>query len=294
MSTFIPLRGSTPPGFAGSTLIYPQPSLASLAQLAADLLLWNAQGEWQLVGYLGLADFVPAVGGRDSLPGSSPPEGFAYGTEVYRLKAGDADLTLVLPRAPVIVARRAHHLAALKDWVQKEGFKELLLVAGVDAGLRGDEALMSTTPLRHFLLPSSSPSTLSQRLSTLFPPYVSTPSTSSTALPLFPHGGLTRKLLSAFSPSSEGQSGVNVAALTIYTAEGDALPSAYILAEALAAAVGLPLQGGEELEGKVEQLQLSEGEEQGPMQRQWKTPKSWERGLMGVELGRDVGAEMYG
>ncbi|GAA5823859.1 hypothetical protein JCM11251_003322 [Rhodosporidiobolus azoricus] len=304
MSFFIPLPGSPSPSFSGSTLLLPQPSLSSLAQLSCDLLLHNASG-WELVGYLGLADFVPAVGGRDSLPGENAPHGIAFGVEVYRLKTPSSDLTLVLPRSPVIRARRPHFLASLNEWVRESGFESVLVVAGVDAALRGDEGLNSETPLRHFLLPtssspssSSSSSTFSSRLSSISPPYA--PSTSSSdapapttakKLPLFPHSGLTRKILETFSSDSSAQR-PEVAALTIYTFEGDVAASAFLLADALAHVVQLP--SSSDVEDKVEDLSLQPGQEGQVKMREWKSPKSWERGLMGVELGRDVGREMYG
>jgi len=53
--------------------IQPQPSLASLAQLASDLIIHNFA--LQRIGFLGLRDHVPAVSGLDGLPGSSNGEG---------------------------------------------------------------------------------------------------------------------------------------------------------------------------------------------------------------------------
>ncbi|BGP42327.1 hypothetical protein JCM10449v2_006332 [Rhodotorula kratochvilovae] len=137
MDYFVPLPGSVAPSFTGSTLVLPQPSLSSVAQLAADLLVHNYRLE--LVGYLGVRDYVPAVGGRDALPGEEEREGLSLGTEVYTTPS--RSLTVVLPRSPVIRARKAHHLAAMEAFVAAGGFKEVLIVAGVDAAGRGDEAL---------------------------------------------------------------------------------------------------------------------------------------------------------
>ncbi|GAA5856629.1 hypothetical protein JCM8547_005899 [Rhodosporidiobolus lusitaniae] len=329
-SFFVPLPGSTAPSFRSSTLLLPQPSLSSLAQLSADLLVHNCP--FELVGYLGLSDFVPAVGGRDGLPGKEAKQEFSFSCEAYHLPAAGSRpaLTLVLPRSPVIVARREHYLRSLKQWVEQEGVEELLVVAGVDAALRGDDALASPTPLRHFLLPtpssspSSSTSTLASRLASVSPAYLVSP--TATQLPLFPHGGLTRRLLSTFLPSSSSSSSPSssseqapsptVGALTIYTAEGDALPSAFLLADALSYVLQLEdasQAAGVEEAVAIERLKLSQAEAgvdladvaaaaaagagQGGGEgsgRKWKTPKSWERGLMGVELNRDVGKEMFG
>ncbi|TNY17983.1 PAC2 family-domain-containing protein [Rhodotorula diobovata] len=278
MDYFIPLPGTTAPSFASSTLVLPQPSLSSVAQLACDLLVHNCALE--LVGYLGVRDYVPAVGGRDALPGSdgggeTDSEGLSLGTEVYTNSS--RSLTLVLPRAPVIRARKAHHLDAMHRFVAAGGFRDVLVVAGVDAAMRGDEALNAPTPLRHLIPSSSSSSTASSPLFTalqsLAPPY-SSPSPSPTSLPSLPHAGLTRSLLSSLSaPSSPAPAPApRIAALLAYTAEGPSAPLAHELATSLARVLELPLLPG----------------------GGWTEPLSWERGLMGVELERDgAGREMF-
>lgn len=55
-------------------------------------------------------------------------------------------ITLVLPRSPIIKSRKPHHLIALREWVEGSGFGEVLVITGVDAGARGDEALLSFVP----------------------------------------------------------------------------------------------------------------------------------------------------
>ncbi|CEQ40731.1 SPOSA6832_02384, partial [Sporobolomyces salmonicolor] len=306
------------PSFSGSTLLLPQPSLSSLAQLATDLLIHTYGLE--KIGYLGLRDFVPAVSGLDGVAGEEQAEGVLFGVEVFQTPSGS--LTVVLPRSPVIRARRAHHLEAMRAFIEQAGFAEVLLVAGVDAALRGDEGLNAmletnangmanrATPLRHFVLPttpsSSSPFPLAQRLASLAPPYASSsPSgtTSSTSpapsIPLIPHGGLTRKLIEALSlpssPSSSSEANLPpVSALLIYTSEGDAADSAYFLADALADALGKELEEVE-VRAKVERLRLNVDGEQGERSGiKWKTPRSWETGLMGPKLAREAGREMFG
>ncbi|GAA5924130.1 hypothetical protein JCM1841_004582 [Sporobolomyces salmonicolor] len=294
------------PSFSGSTLLLPQPSLSSLAQLATDLLIHTYGLE--KIGYLGLRDFVPAVSGLDGVAGEEQAEGVLFGVEVFQTPSGS--LTVVLPRSPVIRARRAHHLEAMRAFIEQAGFAEVLLVAGVDAALRGDEGLNAATPLRHFVLPttpsSSSPFPLAQRLASLAPPYASSApsgSTSSTSpapsIPLIPHGGLTRKLLEALSlpssPSSSSEANFPpVSALLIYTSEGDAADSAYFLADALADALGKELEEVE-VRAKVERLRLNVDGEQGERSGiKWKTPRSWETGLMGPKLAREAGREMFG
>ncbi|GAA5908434.1 hypothetical protein JCM8208_006194 [Rhodotorula glutinis] len=293
MDYFVPLPGTTAPSFASTTLLLPQPSLSSVAQLACDLLVHNCALE--LVGYLGVRDFVPAVGARDALPGQEGEvEGLSLGTEVYTNPR--RTLTLVLPRAPVIHARKAHHLDAMARFVEAGGFRDVLVVAGVDAAMRGDEALNAPTPLRHLIPSSSSSSTSSPILSSLqsiAPPY-STSTNSSPPLPSLPHAGLTRSLLAALSPppsssssSTSAQPQVPVAALLAYTAEGTAAPLAHLVAWALAHVLELPAPAGG--------ASAAQGEEEGEGEgKTWVEPISWERGLMGVELERDGGGrEMF-
>ncbi|GAA6049315.1 hypothetical protein JCM3770_005936 [Rhodotorula araucariae] len=313
MDYFVPLPGTAAPSFAGSVLVLPQPSLSSVAQLAADLVVHNYRLE--LVGYLGVRDHVPAVGGTDALPGEPDREGLSLGTEVYTTPS--RSLTVVLPRAPVIRARKAHHLDAMRRFVAAGAFAEVLLVAGVDAAMRADEALNSPAPLRHLVVPpspssssSSSPppqSVVIASLVALTPPYPSSSSSSSSSslssLPALPHAGLTRALLAALSTPAT-QAPAPVAALVAYTAEGASSALAHEVASALARVVAAPLaevadrvewslppRVGNNGEGNTEQGQESgEGQER---VIKWREPRSWERGLMGVELERGAGREMF-
>lgn len=150
----------------------------------------------------------------------------------------------------------------------------------------------SVTPLRHFTFPSCT-SSLVERLSALTPSFVpasssatATATTTTIKIPLIPHGGLTRSLLETLSPS-------NTSALLIYAAEGDNSASAFLLADALAAVleIKVPQQpSAVNDEAEVDEAraisQLGKGD--------WRKPMSWERGLMGEELGREREGEMYG
>ncbi|POY72314.1 hypothetical protein BMF94_4616 [Rhodotorula taiwanensis] len=334
MSFFVPLRGSAAPSFTSATLVLPhrtsngrrvqpQPSLASLAQLACDLIVHNYRLE--LVGYLALQDHVPAVGARDSLPGQPAQNGIALGCEVFATP--DRSLFIALPRSPVIHARRANYLDSIERWIAQSGFKEVLVVAGADAAMRGDDGLNEITPLRH-LTPNSSASTSSHLLTTLrqiSPSYLTSApsgfqSTSEAAalpsdsIPPIPHGGLTRQLLTTLTtaaPSSPSRSDsptapkVDIAALLIYTSEGAASESAHFLADALSYLLEPQLAA---LEDRVERVSptpasggirggegetgAAQGSDKGNVE--WKEPISWERGLLGPELARDAGREMYG
>ncbi|GAA5820044.1 hypothetical protein JCM10212_004989 [Sporobolomyces blumeae] len=316
MSYFTPLPGSqAAPSFAGSTLVLPQPSLASLAQLSTDLLVHNFSLE--RVGFLGLRDHVPAVSGLDGLPGQPlAREGISYSVEVFQNSS--KSLTIVLPRSPVIRARRSNYLASIREWIDGSAFAEVLVVAGTDAALRGDEGLQSATPLRYFSLPPSASSwtrdgDLASSLKSLCPPYPvystssnSGPDTAAVpAIPLFPHGGLTRKLLETLSSSRQGHE-VPVSALTIYTFDTTEPTVAFFLADALLRLLSKHLveaegEIGSSLPRKIGQLELStegvgEGQREGEIGSgyDWKVPRSWETGLLGTGLSREAGTEMFG
>lgn len=55
-------------------------------------------------------------------------------------------LFIALPRSPVIRARRANYLESMQRWVAESGFKEVLIVAGADAAMRGDDGLNALSP----------------------------------------------------------------------------------------------------------------------------------------------------
>ncbi|GAA5975366.1 hypothetical protein JCM5350_006452 [Sporobolomyces pararoseus] len=295
MDYFTPLPGlDRPVDFTSSTLLLPQPSLASLAQLGADLIITNFH--LVRVGFLGLRDHVPAVSGLDSLSGvPGNPEGISYSVEVFQTPS--RSLTVVLPRSPVIRARRPHYLASMKQFIEQGRFKEVLIVAGVDAALRGDEGLNSSSPLRHFLLPSANPSSLP--LSTVSTPYSTTSSSgpsASTSIPLMPHGGLTRKLLETFSSPSPSSQLPPISTLLIYTFETTEPSTAFFLADALSVVLSKELEG---LEEGIERLTIEEQEQQANEggvggEIKWKVPKSWETGLMGPELGLEDRTELFG
>ncbi|GAA5906758.1 uncharacterized protein JCM6883_005679 [Sporobolomyces salmoneus] len=289
MDYFTPLPGlDRPVDFSSSTLLLPQPSLASLAQLGSELIVSNLHLD--RIGFLGLKDHVPAVSGLDGLSGQDAhPQGISYSVEVFQTPS--RSLTVVLPRSPVIKARRLHYLDSMKIFILQGQFREVLIVAGVDAALRNDEGLNSSSPLRHFLLPSSSPSHLPlQAVST---PYSSSAAPSTRTLPLMPHGGLTRKLLEALSGLEQSPP---ISALLIYTFETTDPSTAFFLADALSVVLREQLQG---LEQGLDKLHLGAGETgEGVIGDgvgvQWRVPKSWEHGLMGSELPLDQRTELFG
>lgn len=193
--------------------------------------------------------------------------------------------------------------------------------------MRGDDGLNAITPLRHLVLgltAGSEPSRLATTLRQISPSYLSSnpsgfqsssevvaahsSSSSGTTIPPIPHGGLTRQLLTALMPESSREGGAAestttpaVDALIIYTSEGAASESAHFLADALAYLLEPQLA---DLEDRIERSYSTrsgegdgligggQGSEIGNIK--WKEPKSWERGLLGPELARDAGREMYG
>lgn len=55
-------------------------------------------------------------------------------------------VTVVLPRSPVIRARKPHHAASLQAFAAAAGFSDVLIVASVDAAARGDDGLRECVP----------------------------------------------------------------------------------------------------------------------------------------------------
>ncbi|KAM0754198.1 hypothetical protein T439DRAFT_173500 [Meredithblackwellia eburnea MCA 4105] len=257
--------------FSNSTLILPQPSLASLPQLATDLIVHNLG--FTSIGYLGLPDYIPAVSGVDSLEGDPQQSpGLSFPNEVYQ--NSDKTVTIALPRSPVIQARKRHHAISIQKFVESSGFKDVLLVTTVDAASRGDEGFNEPSPFRHFILPSHtsvSSTPLIDTLAKLFTPYLSSSAPPTTPIPQFPHGGLTRLVLTSFYQSQPSTT-IPIATLIIYASEGDNSSLAEFLAEAVSRTVGLAGEG----------------------EREWRKPKSWEVGLMGQEMSDEVRGEMFG
>ena len=140
----------------------PQPSIASLPQLACDLLVHNLQ--LTLIGHLSSRDYIPTLTAVDSLfplydavaaygtPGASFSSlcesiGRAHGSCATVYQNRSKSITLVLPRSPVIQARKVHHLAAINAFVSAASFKEVLLISGIAAGSREDDGLNTSVAL---------------------------------------------------------------------------------------------------------------------------------------------------
>lgn len=108
------------------------------------------------------------MSGVDTRPGQKGGEGISFATQgrhnnitlmrmLFALSTADSGvnglavyvssttggqrLVWVLPRSPVIRARREHWARATREFVKAGGFSEVLVVAGVDAASRTDEGL---------------------------------------------------------------------------------------------------------------------------------------------------------
>ncbi|KDE03330.1 hypothetical protein MVLG_06173 [Microbotryum lychnidis-dioicae p1A1 Lamole] len=284
---FVPSLKRAKTNFKGSSLILPQPSLGSLPQLALDLYVHTFQLE--LVGSAALRDTIPCVGGVDVVEGEerqSVQGGFSWATQVYQTPSsasnGDS-ITLLLPRAPIIQARKRHYFDALTAWIRQSEFRDVLIVGAVDAAMRGDEGLRETNPFRSIVLPTREGADLSpllERLSKSVRPYFEASDPSlKMMIPAIPHGGLTRSLLQHLSTSEDGASLPPVGALLVYTAEGENEVLAKGLGEVFRSLIiGID---GSDLAGTGSGTK-------------WKVPKSWRLGLMGEELGSQRRSEMYG
>jgi hypothetical protein len=212
-------------------------------------------------------------------------------------------LTFILSRSPVIKARTEHHLKAMRAFVEAAQFHDVLILSATDAGVRGDESLRSCvtlslasvpcwfvnscygnhddireTPLRQFILTPNTETKLMARLASTIPSYVPPSISPSTSLPLIPHGGNTRRLLESLSTPVPIEN-TGIAALLIYTAEGDNVDSAYFFAGTLIDVL--------EVECKRENGEVRAG--RGEMS--WREPTSWKTGLSGSSFN---GIELFG
>ncbi|KAK4050817.1 hypothetical protein OIV83_003239 [Microbotryomycetes sp. JL201] len=307
MDFFVTATGAHP-DFQGSILVLPQPSLGSVAQLASDLIVHasssssssSSSPNWRVVGYLGLQERVPVVSGLDYLASDTEPTlsgGITFAVQVYQTL--DNKVTLVLPRSPVVRARRQRYIDSLQRWILENNFTDTLIVSSVDAAMRMDDSIREPTPFRHLIVSNKTP--LQARLSKIGPSYLKHPLTESgrlAHLPTFPHGGLTRKLFEnlldssvtvadAGQPSSSMNKLDNVSGLIVYTSEGDNTILASQLADVLIKVLGLdgPPPVKEDENGvQVDATKIG----------RWTKPKSWLTGLSGKTLDRNLAGEMFG
>ncbi|CAO1614246.1 unnamed protein product [Sympodiomycopsis kandeliae] len=218
--------------FEGHTLIVPTVSHASVPQLATDLLLNAANLSLTKSGRLDVSgDLIPFVG-PDDLTGLTTP------LEVYTNHS--RRLTVLQQRSPVIKSRKANFVRRLTSWIQKENFRQVLIVSSIDASLRRDDEL--NTPFVHALHEDDSPTTptLLRKLQSTCPAWKyshgqdrsEAETRHSHRLPV--STGLAGRLLDALSRSKSNEANqipsIPTGVLLLFAAEGDNRADAHLVA----------------------------------------------------------------
>ncbi|KAH8926950.1 hypothetical protein BT69DRAFT_1317247 [Atractiella rhizophila] len=233
---FFVSRSTSKSSFKNKTLILPLPTISSLPQLSTDLLLHSPTLSFVLTGFLDPTLSVPAVGPLDHLPpgpgaqsghASQRKEGITMPAEVW---VDESKGWVVLQqRAPILKAKKDEFIDRLLSWIAAEGFSSVLVLASVGDEGRVDADIQNPSPLRHFLLPTTTASTaLTPHLQKLTPYHTSSTSSSSQeggkppAFPYFPSSGLLRRfLLRLSSATTPSPVQAPVETLLIYASEGD-------------------------------------------------------------------------
>ncbi|KAI9090461.1 PAC2 family-domain-containing protein [Phlyctochytrium arcticum] len=130
----------------GTTLLCPAPNgLGNIGQLAVDLLI--ATFSLQKIGFLESPDLLP-VCGHDTYDQEQQPR--LYTTfEVFQGTISGKQYSVIQIRSPVIKKRAIAFAQDFADWIASTGFKNIVLLSGLDAGRRNDQQ-MSASRLRHF------------------------------------------------------------------------------------------------------------------------------------------------
>ncbi|KFM27140.1 Proteasome assembly chaperone 2 [Auxenochlorella protothecoides] len=126
----------------GSTLVIPAVTVASLGQLALDVLIETQQAD--KIGNLHHTALLPCAGSKsfDHVKDAGP----ALAMEVYR----SGDLVLLQQRAPVAAGCQSHFAQSIASWAQEQGVAQVLLLGGLDATLRRGEQLDGAQQLRYW------------------------------------------------------------------------------------------------------------------------------------------------
>lgn len=218
----------------GHTLILPCVSIGNIGQLAIDILLASTLARGEKAEYVCDLDgrfCVPLVGSSTKI--ESNPSLLRTPLQVFTFV--NSKLTIVQQRSPIEKTQKDEFINVLGSWAQEKGFREIICLAGIDAGLRTDTQMQH--PFWHFTASSSSSSsstpdndTLSTSFSKLLPIYSSAntdkPSTTfsrqdktfSDKIPPMPAGGLVRKILKT---AKNEPNWPTTTALLIFAAEGD-------------------------------------------------------------------------
>lgn len=260
------LTSKTPPGkwlvpissdvetgsLSGDTLLIPAVSIGSVPQLAFDLLVHAPELSLQRVAHVCASRLcLPFVGPVDYLnaPSSSSsakPQGLCTAIELYR--NASRKVTLLHQRSPVMKSQKSVFVQELLTWIEEQGFKEVLLVGSMDAGMRIDKEM--ETPLMQWSADSekaSKDSVLASVLKSL-PRFTPTPLAGtqdevekSSRVPALPGAGLVRRILSAHAKES---SSVPFGALLMFCGEGDNRGDAHALAGLISQLLGIQESNG--------------------------------------------------
>lgn len=101
----------------GSTLVIPAVTVASLGQLALDVLIETQQAD--KIGNLHHTALLPCAGSKsfDHVKDAGP----ALAMEVYR----SGDLVLLQQRAPVAAGCQSHFAQSIASWAQEQGVAQV-------------------------------------------------------------------------------------------------------------------------------------------------------------------------
>ncbi|XP_009761533.1 uncharacterized protein [Nicotiana sylvestris] len=233
-----------------STLILPALSVGNVGQLAVDLLVASLRAE--RIGYLDDPNVVPCVGNDAYWP--SPPGELALPVEVYE-SSPDA-LALVQQRSPVVKGMMVEFARNLANFAAANGKKHVIVLSGLEFG-RWRNIDMSSGLQIHYLSSSNSDGTDDQcesqgwkRLPEYDPSqrmwkYLNdlAKNTASEVEDL-PYEELGDEDYDASLPyaalfSCLKAKGLKVTCLLCYCSEGDNIPDAFNLADAVSKALGL-------------------------------------------------------
>lgn len=221
---------------SGHTLIIPCVSIGNVGQLAVDILLASTLSTGEKAEYLCDLDArycVPFVGA--SIEANHP----ALRTPLQVFTFPKSKLTIVQQRSPILKTHKDQFVSNLGKWAREKGFREIICLAGIDAGLRTDTQMQH--PFWH-LTSSSQPtpgSSLSASFTKLLPVYTRANThaihelakeakNQDDSIPPMPAGGLVRKILKAAKKESNW---VPTTALLVFAAEGDNRADAMAMAK---------------------------------------------------------------
>jgi PAC2 family len=245
----VPISPSVEHGSLSSdTLLIPAVSIGSVPQLAFDLLVHDPELALQRIAHVGASRLcLPFVGPVDYLDApssssSSKPRGLCTAIELYR--NASHKVTLLHQRSPVIKSQKSTFVQELLAWIEEQGFKEVLLVGSMDAGMRIDREM--ETPLVQWSADAEKApkdGTLAGVLKSL-PRFTPAPLAGSaqqeelkgSKVPALPGAGLVRRILSAHAQES---SSIALGALLMFCGEGDNRGDAHALAGLISHLLGV-------------------------------------------------------